>query len=411
MKNDNAHGAAETARRTVRESYGRLISVLASGTGNIPAAEDALSDALERALRVWPETGVPGNPAGWLLTVARNRLRDGFRSAAVRTSVPLEEMELATHPAVAPEPDSEEIPDRRLELLFACAHPAIDRAVRAPLMLQVVLGIDAADIARAFAVPTPTLAQRLVRAKRKIKDARIPLVLPGRGDMPDRLDAVLEAVYASYAIDWQFVSGETLAISLSGEALHLAVLIATLLPDEPEALGLAAVLCFSLSRLDARVVNDVFVPLDEQDTRTWDADLIRRGEEYIHRAAAFRRIGRFQLEAAIESAHCDRARTGRVDSAALATLLTALVEVAPTIGSRVALAAVVADKEGPAKALVRLDGIQGADRFQPAWALRAQLLERLERAIDARAAYDKAISLTTEASLRAYLRQRARALG
>ncbi|GAB2508120.1 RNA polymerase sigma factor [Paramicrobacterium agarici] len=410
MAEQNARDVAEEVRRAARDSRGHLMAILAAGTGDIAAAEDAVSDAFERALRTWPISGVPDNPSAWLLTVARNRMRDGFRSANARTTVPLDEAEATPHPHDGAS-DVDNIPDRRLELLFACAHPAVERTVRTPLMLQVILGVDSATIARAFAVPAPTLAQRLVRAKRKIRDARIPFSLPSRDDMPERLDAVLEAVYASYAIDWQFVSGETLALSLSGEALHLAVLLATLLPDEPEALGLAAVLCFSLSRLDARVVNGVFVPLDEQDTRRWDADLIRRGEAYVRRAADAHRVGRFQLEAAIESVHCDRARTGRVDHSALATLLVALVARAPTLGALVAQVAVVAETEGPGGALARLDAIPHAERFQPAWALRAHLLARLRRDGDARRAYDKAISLTTEPPLRAYLVERARALG
>lgn len=408
MVEDQARGAAEAARRAARESYGRLIAILVVASRDLPAAEDALADAFERALRTWAESGVPENPDAWLLSVARNRLRDGLRSAAARTAIPLERVvENMGDQSLESGRDMESIPDRRLELLFACAHPAIDRAIRTPLMLQVVLGIDVSTIARAFAVPTATLAQRLVRAKRKMKDARIPFVLPDRSDMPERLDAVLEAVYGSYAVNWQFVSGETLALSLSGEALHLGVLIAQLLPDEPEALGLAAVLCFSVSRLDARIVDGRFVPLEEQDTTLWDAELIRRGESYLNRAAAADRMGRFQLEAAIESAHCERTKTGKVDADALSVLLTALVALTPTLGAQVACAAVAADTEGPAAALAQLDAIADSGRFQPAWALRARLYERLGRRADARRAYDKAISLTTEPPLRAYLVERA----
>lgn len=400
--------AAVAVQRAARDSYGRLVAILAAPTGDIAGAEDALSDAFERALQVWSENGIPDNVPAWLLTVARNRLRDGYRSAAFRTSVSLDaaDGEAAGHDGAAVT-DADTIPDRRLELLFACAHPAIDPSVRAPLMLQLVLGVEVKTMARAFAVPAATLAQRLVRAKRRIKDARIPFTIPGRADMPDRLDAVLEAIYASYAIDWQFVSGETLHVSLSGEALHLAVLTAKLLSREPEALGLAAFLCFSTSRLDARVVDRRFVPLDEQDTLLWDAALIRRGEGYLRQAAALGSVGRFQLEAAIESAHCDRARTGHVDSSALFALLSALVATAPTLGAHVALAAVTADTEGAEAGLHYLDAIPDCSRFQPAWALRAHLCELLGRDSDAVAAYDKAVSLTTEPPLRAYLVERA----
>ncbi|MEO5921804.1 MAG: DUF6596 domain-containing protein, partial [Pseudolysinimonas sp.] len=257
------------AERAARTSYGRLIALLAAPTRNIALAEDALADAFEQALRTWPQAGVPDNPDAWLLTVARNRQRDVWKSAAVRTTVqaytePHSGAGGTPAPYLDPAPD--QIPDKRLELLFVCAHPAIDPAVRTPLMLQTVLGFEASQIGAAFAMPGAAMAQRLVRAKRRIRDAGIPFAVPTRDEMPARLGAVLEAIYGAYAIDWQGVSGETVRESLSGEALYLAVTLAALLEgsgDEAEALGLASLISHSIARAAARAPGGSFVALDE----------------------------------------------------------------------------------------------------------------------------------------------------
>jgi predicted RNA polymerase sigma factor len=392
------------AEHAARASYGRLLAILAAPSGDIPSAEDALADAFERALLRWPGDGVPANPEAWLLTVARNRLRDEWRSSAHRLAAPL----LDVH-GVIDDVDAEEIPDKRLALMFVCAHPAIDPGIRTALMLQTVLGFDARQVAEAFGIPAPAMAQRLVRAKRRVRDARIPFVVPGVPDMPARLPPVLEAVYGAYAIDWQVVSGETPRESLAHEAHYLATVLAALLPHEPEVLGLAALIGYSLSREAARRSADgCLVPLDEQDTTLWNRTLIDSSERYLVAAHGLGRIGRFQLEAAIQSVHSARASGRAVDWLRLRDLHAALVRVAPTLGARVSFAVTIARTSGAAAGLAVLDELAAdSGRFQPAWAVRAHLLAEAGEPDAAAAAYAKAISLTTDAPSRELLRRRA----
>ena len=407
--------AARSAGVAARDSYGRLLALLAASTSDLAAAEDALADAFERALRTWPSRGVPVNPDAWLLTVARNRLRDQWKSAGAQRAVPLDAgLDALAH---IDDIDVDSIPDRRLELMLVCAHPAIERAVRTPLMLNTVLGFTAEQVGRAFSVPPSTMATRLVRAKKRIKAAGIPFRIPDRADLPARMASVLEAVYGAYVIDWatgpqaRDLPSEA---RLSSEALHLAEVLTTLVPGDPEARGLAALIELSVARAPARVdAGGRFVPLADQDPSLWNPYLISRAHVHLRAAHARGQLGRFQLEAAIQAVHCarnhgTRGRDGTTDWPTLLTLHRILHAVAPSLGSGVALAAVTAEVDGPAAGLSTLDALLGeagqhARRFQPAKATRAHLLDRLGRKEEAVAAYESAISLTHDTAERQYL--------
>ncbi len=398
--------AARSAGVAARDSYGRLLALLAASTGDLGAAEDALADAFERALRTWPSHGVPDNPDAWLLTVARNRLRDEWKSARARRAVPLEAGDTLAH---VDDVDVDSVPDRRLELMLVCAHPAIERAVHTPLMLNTVLGFTADQVGRAFSMPPSAMATRLVRAKKRIKAAGIPFRIPDRTDLPARMASVLEAVYGAYVIEW--ATGPQ-PRRLPPEALHLAEVLTTLVPGDPEARGLAALIELSAARAPARVDADGhFVPLADQDPSLWNPHLIGRAHEHLRAAHAQRQLGRFQLEAAIQAVHCARGPDGTTDWPTLLALHRILHTVAPSLGSGVALAAVTAEVEGPAAGLAALDALlaesgRQAQRFQPAKATRAHLLDRLGRTQEAVAAYESAINLTHDTAERQYLERR-----
>ncbi len=407
---DGNREARAAAAKVARASYGRLVAIVASRNGSIADAEDALGEAFARALATWPDDGVPRNPEAWLVTTARNRLIDTARSAAVRTAAgPLDDETMPDIVTILDGIDPNAIPEKRLELLFACAHPAIDAAVHTPLMLQSVLGFTAADIASAYLMPAPTLDQRLVRAKRKIRGAGVPFAVPARDAMPDRLPAVLEALYGAFALDWERPQDDATK-DMAGEALYLVSVLTELLPDEPEVLGLDALICFSYARRRARFDADgAFVPLDRQPPELWDRTLIRRASVLLSRAAQAGSPGRFQLEAAIQAVHADRLATGRTDWPAICQLYEGLMAVAPTSGAAVARAAAVGHAQGAGAGLNALCDAQsmiGADAnagFQPYWATRAHLLRAAGRQNEASAAYEKAISLTTDIAVRRWL--------
>jgi RNA polymerase sigma-70 factor (ECF subfamily) len=303
--------AARAAEAAARRSYGKLVALLAARTRDIAGAEDALAEAFATALADWPRHGVPANPEAWLLTVARRRLVDEMRRRVHHERSAVQQLLLADEAA---EPVLYELPDRRLGLLFACAHPAIDAAVRAPLMLQAVLGFDAAAIASAFLVAPAAMAQRLVRAKRRIREAGIALELPATDELQGRLDAVLDAIYAAYAEAWLDADGtDARRRNLADEAIWLGRLVAALLPGEPEALGLLALMLYTDARHGARRCDagHDYIPLAEQDPRRWDVARIDEAEALLQQAGRAGRLGRFQLEAAVQSAHSVRGPVAR----------------------------------------------------------------------------------------------------
>jgi RNA polymerase sigma-70 factor (ECF subfamily) len=403
--------AARAAEVAARAGYGRLLAYLAAQWRDVARAEDALGDALLAALETWPRTGVPERPEAWLLTAARRRLLDGARHASVEaaaeTDLTMALKERDDHAAQAP------FPDERLALLFVCAHPAIDPSARTPLMLQAVLGLDAARIASAFVVAPAAMSQRLVRVKAKIRDAGIRFEIPEPRALPARLDAVLEAIYAAYGTGWDDVAGaDPRRRGLAEEAIWLGRLVVGLLPGEPEARGLLALMLHCYAGGGARRADGRYVPLSEQDVQRWSRPMIDEAEQLLAEAARAAAPARFQLEAAIQSAHAHRAMTGRTAWEAIALLYDALVRVAPTVGARVGLAAALAEARGAAAAAAALDAMaaDAVASYQPYWALRAHVMGSLGRTADARDAYARAIGLSEDPAVRAFLVARSQEL-
>ena len=408
MPRETNHPAAEVAETVARRSYGKLVAFLAARRGDVAAAEDALADAFAAALTDWPASGIPRNPEAWLMAVARRRLIDAARRRRTRGDA-VDHLRLLAE-ELGEAMDGTAIPDNRLALMFACAHPAIDPAIRAPLILQTILGFDAAAIASAFLVSPATMGQRLVRAKHKIGHAGIPLRVPERGDMPERLDAVLTAIYAAFAGGWQDAARRNLA----EEALWLGRLVVVLLPEEPEALGLLALMLHAEARRAARRdAAGAYVPLDRQDTALWDMHMIEEAEALLLRASTAGVIGRYQLEAAVQSAHAARRLTGRSDWAAIERLYDALSAITDSPVVAINRAVAIAETHGAEEGLARLEEL-AVDRrladYQPYWAARAELLARTGQTDAANLAYQRAIGLETDPSVREYLQRRSQEL-
>jgi RNA polymerase sigma-70 factor (ECF subfamily) len=407
---------SESAARTeavARASYGRLVAYIAARTGDVAGAEDALSEAFATALSDWPTHGVPDNPQAWLLTVARRKQIDAVRRTRTSRAASGRLTLLAEEAAADPRTD---IPDERLALMFVCAHRAIDPRVRAPLMLQTVLGLDAATIASAFLTAPAAMGQRLVRAKGRIKLAGIPFRLPERADLAERLEAVLDAIYAAFSAGWTDPGGtEPNRRDLGLEAIWLGRLVVSLLPDEPEALGLLALMLYAEARRGARrsEAGD-YVPLDEQAVAAWDAGMIGQAEALLRRASAKGIVGRFQLEAAVQSAHVVRRRTGRSDWPAIVRLYDALAALTGSPVVAINRAVAVAETAGAAMGLTQLEAL-AADRrlatYQPYWAARAVLLAGTGRIDEAKTAYSRAIGLEPDPAVRRFLAQRLNTLG
>lgn len=405
--------ARRAAEQAARVSYGRLVAYLAARSRDIAAAEDALADAFRTALEVWPVRGVPDNPEAWLLTAARRNLGHAARHSGVRDSAMPELMRAADEAQDRQDEagmHANPFPDERLKLLFLCAHPAIDPTIHTPLMLQTVLGLDAGRIASVFLAAPATMGQRLVRAKTKIRDAGIPFTVPGREDLPARLEAVLAAIYAAYTAGWDLPADAGGSEDLAGEAIWLARLAVALLPDAPEARGLLALLLHCEARREARRGTDgAYIPLTEQDPARWSRELIMEAERELARAARFAVAGRFQFEAAIQSAHVQRAVTGRTDWGTIAMLYDLLVQVSPSAGALVGRAAAHGEAHGPHAGLALLAELpeERVAGYQPYWATRAHLLATAGDIGPAREAYARAAGLSGDPGVRAFLLRRA----
>ena len=405
--------ARSTAEEVARRSYGKLVAFLAARTRDVAAAEDALSEAFAAALADWPCSGCPENPEAWLLTVARRKTIDAIRGRQ-RDEAASEGLKIMAEGLEAAAADAE-IPDRRLALMFACAHPAIDAGIRAPLILQVVLGLDAKAIASAFLMSPVAMSKRLVRAKEKIRQAAIPFCVPEREELGARLDAVLEAIYGAYSEGWTDPEGTDAARrDLTGEALYLARLVNDLLPDEAEALGLLALMLHAEARRRARRSREgEFVPLAEQDPSSWDVRRIAEAEDLLRRASALGVFGRYQLEAALQSAHAHRCRTGEKNWDDVVRLYDALVALTQSPVAAINRAVAIAEASGAAaglEALRALDAEARLGEYQPYWAARADLLARAGLREEARYAYEMAIGLERDEAVRRFLRKRQAAL-